>query len=225
MNNGNNLPTGNDVLMGSGGARGASFDTVGDRVGGRIVGKPTSYQVREYSPTPGTQGPLKFFPSGDPIMGLYVDVQTDRREDADDDGVRRLWLEKPRQIRAVRDAVRAANADGVEVGATLHLTYTGTEPGKGTEPAKTWHADYTPPRQVVPVPGGPVSAPQTNTYQAPISATPPVVNQPQAQYAPTQPIAQQAPAAQGGRPQITAAVAAAMANAGVDLSAFDIIPG
>lgn len=223
MNNGN-MPTGNDVLMGSGGARGASFDAIGDRVGGRIVARPTSYQVREYSPVPGVQGALKFFPSGDPIMGLYVDVQTALREDGEDDGTRRLWLEKQRQIKAVREAVRAASADGVEVGGTLYLTWTGTEPGKGTEPAKTWAAEYAPPRQVVPVPGGAPAA-QPYTPPAPQPAPQPVAQPttPMPQAAP-QPAAP-APAATPGKPQITAAVAAAMANAGVDLSQFDIIPG
>lgn len=225
--NSTNLPNGNDVLMGGGGARSAQFDAIGDRVGGRIVGKPTAYQVREFSPTPGTQGALKFFPSGDPIMGLYVDVQTPMRGDAEDDGVRRLWLEKQRQIKAVRDAVRAAGADGVEVGGHLYLTYTGTEPGKGTEPAKTWAAEYAAPRTVVPVPGGSQTG---QTGQASQTSQTGQAAQPYASPAPTQappataPMPQQQPAATG-KPQITAAVAAAMANAGVDLTQFDVIPG
>lgn len=231
-----NLPTGNDVLMGGGGARSASFDGIGDRIGGRIVSKPTSYQVREYSATPGTQGALKFFPSGDPIMGLYVDVQTTLRADSEDDGVRRLYLEKQRQIKAVREAVRAIGADGVEIGGTLYLTWTGTEPGKGNEPAKTWAAEYTPPRTIVPIPGGspntgaPAAQP-TSTYVHNGNAAPqpsPTYQAPAPANAPTTPMPQQhasAPPAGTGKPQITAAVAAAMANAGVDLNAFDIIPG
>jgi hypothetical protein len=170
----------NDVLMGGGGTKSANLDQQGVQVGGRIVGNPKAYQVREYDPNTPGGGPLKFFPSGDPIMGICVDVQTSQRDDGEDNGVRRLYLEKKRQLDAVRDAVRAAGATGLQVGGELWIAWTGyaTDGKNPTNPPN--QAQYRAP--TVAIPGAdaspapaPMTPPSSATPQAPVpaAATPP----------------------------------------------------
>lgn len=121
-------PSANDVLMGSGGAPTAKFDQPGVTIGGLILAEPRVYQEREYDPRNPGNGAPKFYPrSGDPIMSVSVDVQTNLRDAADpeDVGVRRIYVEGKRLKDAVRDAVRAAGASGLEIGGRLDVTFTG----------------------------------------------------------------------------------------------------
>lgn len=152
--------TANDVLMGTSVPTlkmGKKHVPQGTMRGGRIVGEPQSYQVRDFK----TQE-LKFYPkSGDPIMGLWVDVQTDERDPSidGDTGARRMYVEKKRQLDAVRDAVRAVGAPGLAAGGELWMAWTGEEQvPNAVDPALTWEAQYKPP--AVPVPG---TAPTTAT--------------------------------------------------------------
>ena len=226
----------NDVLMG-GGVKPAEFHTVGTTVGGLIVFKPKSYHVREYDKNNPGGGALAYFPSGDPIMGINVDVKSNARDpgDPNDDGTRRLYLDKARQLAAVRLAVRAVGAAGLEQGGYLAVTLTGSEEGKGSMPAHTWSAVYRP--ASTPIPGGPGPAPQAQ--QAPVQQyTQPVTGDPwQAAPAPqvVQPVQYQPPTQQAPVPQavpagpaaqvITETVASAMRNAGIDTSMFTVVPG
>jgi hypothetical protein len=167
-------PDANDILMGGGGAKPAAFGQDGVTIGGRIVSTPKSYHVRAYDRDNPGNGPLQFYPSGDPIMGVRVDVQTNDRDPLDptDDGVRRLYLDRKRQLSAVREAVRAAGADGLQVGGYLTLTRTGTEQGEGAIPAVTFAAVYRGPS--VAVPGAPASTPAPAPQaQAPAYSAPP----------------------------------------------------
>lgn len=137
----------NDILMGGGGAATAKFDTPGTTVGGRIVSPPKAFQEREFNrTTKRSDGPPKVFPSGDPIMGISVDVQTTIRTDAEDDGVRRIYIQGKRLKDATREAIRAAGAPGLEVGGELHVTYTrdGEAAGPGVSPPKEYTARYIP---------------------------------------------------------------------------------
>lgn len=214
----NQGPSADDVLWGGSSARSAEFKIVGTSVGGKIISKPQSYHTREYDKLNPGQGPLKYYPSGDPIMGIRVDVQTTLREDADDDGVRRFYLESQRQLGAVRDAVRAVDAPGLQQGGVLVMTFTGTEEGQGSIPAKTWAASYSP--AGVAVPGGPpVSTPPQ--YQA--GPPPAWASAPAPTPAPTPAAAPPATAPAG--PTVTETQAAAMRNAGIDTSLFAVVPG
>lgn len=139
----------NDVLMGGGsGAPGAKFPRTapGTTIGGRIVAKPEARQEREFDRNNPGGGAPKFFPSGDPIMGVVVTVQTDLRDPSieDDDGRRRLFIEGKRLKTAVKDAVIASGSK-LEVGGELYVTFTGLE-GDPSDPqaAKTWAARYVP---------------------------------------------------------------------------------
>ncbi|MFF2621279.1 hypothetical protein [Oerskovia jenensis] len=139
-------PNANDVLMGGGGVPSAKFATPGDSIKGRIVAPPQAYQVRDYDRNNPGAGELKFYPSGDPIMAIYVDLATDLRDPSieDDDGIRRVYVEGRYIKEDVRNAVRAAGAPGLEVGATLELAFTHREDPEDKRSRKFWRARYLP---------------------------------------------------------------------------------
>lgn len=217
-------PDANDVLFGSN-APSAKFDNPGTTVGGTITAPPRTKQEKEWNnATRRSDGPPKFFPSGDPIMEVLVDVQTQQRDPSiqNDDGIRTIYISGKRLKDAVRDAVRQSGAQRLEVGAELHVTFTGLgeAPSVGANQPKEFAVRYVPaaqgaifggqqPPQGQPQqfaqggyvqPQAPVQQPQ-QAYQAPPAQQyqqPPA--QPQQQvYAPPvqqQPVAQQAPVQQ-----------------------------
>jgi hypothetical protein len=139
-------PSANDVLMGGGGAPSAKFEDPGTTWEGRIVSPPQSHQVRTYDPKNPGGGDPKFYPSGDPIMGITVDIATSVRDNTieDDDGVRRVYLDGRYVKDAVRDAVRTAGASGLEVGGHLKITFTHREDPADKRSRKFWDVTYTP---------------------------------------------------------------------------------
>jgi len=140
-------PDANDVLMGGGGYPAVKLDQLRVWVGGRIVAKPTARQETTF----GTGEPKTYPRSGDPIMGILVDVQTDQRLDAEDNGIRRLYVEGRRMKEAVKAGVVASGADGLAPGGELYVAWVGEEQGQGTTPAKVYESRYYPP--TTPVPG------------------------------------------------------------------------
>ena len=62
----------NAVLMGGAGAPALKFDNEGDRKVVTITAPPQARQEREYDPNNPGGGTPKVFPSGDPIMGIFV---------------------------------------------------------------------------------------------------------------------------------------------------------
>lgn len=132
----------NDLLMGSG-SKSAAFPTIGTSVSGRIVREPKAQQQ-----TDPKDGSFKTFANGDPMMQLVVQIQTDERDatDADDDGIRALYV-KGKMLAAVRDAVKAAGAKGLEVGGELTVTYVadGEKTNKAFNAPKLYTATYRPP--------------------------------------------------------------------------------
>ncbi|MDF2848997.1 MAG: hypothetical protein K0R97_2979 [Oerskovia sp.] len=167
-------PNANDVIMGGGGVPSAKFATPGDSIKGRIIAPPQAYQVRDYDRNNPGAGELKFYPSGDPIMAIYVDLATDLRDPSieDDDGIRRVYDEGRSRKEDVRTAVRNAGAAGLEVGATLELAFTHREDPEDKRSRKFWQARYIPAGNaalMTPEAPAPASAP----VQAP-TPTPPV---------------------------------------------------
>lgn len=142
-----------DFLFG-GGAKSASFLTIGDAHVGVIVEEPTRVQARDYK-----TGDPKFWPAkggqvqGDPVMQLRVTIQTDERVDADDDGRRAIYVggarkpESQSKLAATIAAVKAAGAAGLKVGGRFGLQYVadGTKPADGGSPPKMYRAIYEPP--------------------------------------------------------------------------------
>lgn len=172
-------PTANAVLMGGGGAPSAKFSAVGTVVEGRIVAISEPYQEREYFPSDPGNGPLKFFKNGNPIMTFNLDLATDQRDPAieDDDGTRRVYMDGARIKKAVRAAVHAAGAPGLEVGGHLAITYTHDDVPGDSRSGKNYSVTYRP--------GAPANAVLMDQREVPepVAATPapvaaPVTGQP-----------------------------------------------
>lgn len=130
----------NDLLMG-GGVKSAAFTTPGTMVGGPILREPRVTQQTDFD-----TGKPKFYDDGNPMMQIVVQVQTDLRDDTEDDGVRAFYI-KGQMRQAVADAVRAAKAKGLEVGGDLRVKYDHDEPnsrGRGND-KKVYAAKYAAP--------------------------------------------------------------------------------
>jgi hypothetical protein len=139
----------NAFLMATGG-KSAKFPEVGATVRGEILDMVVSQQTDMKSGAP------KFWDNGDPMRQLVITLQTDERDadDADDDGIRKLYLKggnKPTTSQgAVAAAVKKSGASALERGGTLALKYTGDgEPSqRGFNPPKLYAAKYEPPTKV-----------------------------------------------------------------------------
>ena len=130
-----------DALMAGGGAVGrtAKFASVGDTHKGTIV----AHTYRADLMPDGTQ---RTFADGKPRPDvLVVSIQTDEREDADDDGIRALWL-KWKMKEAVVEAVKKSGGS-FQVGGELAVKFSGEEKPtvRGNNPTKLYTASYRPP--------------------------------------------------------------------------------
>lgn len=182
----------------------------GPKAGGTVASEPESYHAKEYDKDNPGGGAPAFYPSGDPKWGLRFDLKTAERTGPDDDGVRRLYVEKRRLRAAIRDAIMATGSDRLELGGELFVWVTGTEPGQGGgNPATTYAASYRRPGQVQ------LAGAATSTA---------AVAQQQMQQAIAPTVAQPIPTVVQGKPKIPATVAAAMVNQGMDISGYEIVP-
>lgn len=155
------------------GGKAAKFATPGDSITGVITRPYREAQVTKY----GTAEP-DFWPDGSPKMQAIVDLQTDQREDSDDDGVRTLYIASTRQRRAISEAIKRAGAPDLQAGGTLTLRYTGNDPKSKNpqNPAKLYAAEYVAPAKA---PGS--LAPQAEPVAAAAPAyTPPAPTNPDA---------------------------------------------
>jgi hypothetical protein len=152
----------NDVLMGGGGAPTAKFANPGDTLEGAIVAPPSVYQERDYDPNNPGGGKPKTYPSGDPIMAVYVDVQTAHRDPSisEDNGVRRFYIEGRYLKTDVRDAIRRAGTNGLEVGGRLKVTFTHREDPMDKRSRKYWDVTYIPAGNAALMGDNPAPAPQ-----------------------------------------------------------------
>lgn len=136
-------PTQNaDQFLMGGGAASAKFKEYGDTVTGTIAEAPEVSQR-----TDPKDGSPQFWKSGDPMMQLIVTLQTTLRDDADDDGKRRIYVKGKSLTEAVREAVKKTGARGLEIGGTLTVTYVadGPQPNKALDPPKLYTATYSRP--------------------------------------------------------------------------------
>ncbi len=128
----------NSFLMASGG-RSAKFEKEGDR----IVGYITSMDVRQQTDI--KSGEPKFWDDAQtqPMMQLVVTLETEIREDEDDDGMRSVYIRGQMQ-RAVSDAVRKAGERGLANNGKLGVQYDSTDAPKqrGFNGAKRYNAKY-----------------------------------------------------------------------------------
>jgi len=193
----------NDVLMGGGGPAAWKFDepNPGNPRVGTITAPPQARQEREYVPGNPGGGDPKFFPSGDPIMGVHVEVQTNERDasNAEDDGKRTFYIEGRYIKEAVRNAVKATGARGLEVGGQLAVEFTHREDPMDKRSRKFWSITYTPAGNNALMSDGPAQ-------QATAPSAAPVPS-PQQQYVQQQQAAYASPAQQAPAPQAAPAPA------------------
>jgi hypothetical protein len=180
----------NAVLMGGGGPKGWKFEDPGTTRTGTVAEAPKAVQERDYDPNNPGGGAPKVFPSGDPIMGVHVVVQTTERDPSidGDDGRRTFYIEGRYIKEAVREAVRNAGSPGLEIGGQLTVTFTHREDPMDKRSRKFWTVQYVPagnaslmgeqppaaaPQQATPPaaqPPAPVQAPPVQQVPAPAPA-------------------------------------------------------
>jgi hypothetical protein len=143
----------NDFLF-AGGSKSAKFENVGDAIKGVIV----SAEVKQATDL---EGNPKTWSDGSPVNQLVVTLQTDLRDDDDDDGQRRLYAKGGNyqadsgkgdsMLNAIREAVKKAGAKKLEDGGTLTVQHSGL--GKRSKPAhnppKLYSAKYEPTKAAV----------------------------------------------------------------------------
>ena len=141
--------------MGGGGSSWAP--EMGDKIGGTVVG------IKKVQQTNFTDGSPAFFDDGiTPKMQVVVDLQTDLRDNDDDDGIRTIWMKGGRNfepaegngasgIEALIAAQKAAGANQIEEGGKLQVVCSGmSKPTtRGYQPAKLYTAKYEAPKQSV----------------------------------------------------------------------------
>jgi len=146
----------------------AKFPTVGTTITGTISVQPEVQQQRDLQ-----TGEPKSWSDGQPMQQLKVVLDTVERDPqiADDDGQRALYIKSNLQ-KAVRDAVRAVGAKGLEVGGKLTVTYTGDGEvtKRGFNPPKIYTAVYESPS--APALEGLVAPQAAPASQAPAPAAP-----------------------------------------------------
>lgn len=187
-----------------GGPGGTSFpfDTIGDAVTGTIL------DVEELQESDFDSGAPKFWPDGKPIMQHRVTLQTELRDDGDDDGQRSVYLRGSRKpeskstLSAVLQAVKATTGgSALDKGGVLTLTYVGdgVPSQRGRNAPKWYEATYRPPS--VSLDGQQQPAPQQPLpYAPPPPAAAPYTPPPVPQQAPV-PAAAAPPAPAGPTPK------------------------
>lgn len=117
----------------TGGAKSAKFETPGDTVTGTIT-DVTVRQATEF----GTGKPLEW-DDGNPREQILVSVQTGLQDDADDDGIRTIYIKGwGQQLKAFRAIAAASGKPGK--GDTFTATFTGfgPKPQQGGFPPKEY---------------------------------------------------------------------------------------
>jgi len=129
----------NDFLLSSG-VPSFKFEKIGDTFRGEIISLDMQQQ-KDFT----TQAPL-FWDDGRPRMQLRIVGVTDERDNDEDNGQRAIYVKGNMQA-AIRDAIKTAGAQKIEVGGTLAVRYSadGEPPKKGLNAPKEYKAKYEPP--------------------------------------------------------------------------------
>lgn len=166
------------------------FEQPGATVSGRVVNRETRLQT-----VFGTNE-VKKWPSGDPMYQLVVHIQTTTRDPMieNDNGIRAIYIKGKQFTDATRDAVRAAGAQGIEVGGMIAVTYTGDDfASKAPIKPKQYAVQYQRAQQQQPQQGYPQQGygQPTQAQQAYAqTVAPPWQQQPASQFFPQQPAQQ-----------------------------------
>jgi hypothetical protein len=146
--------------------------SVGDLEGGSKSWKPdmgdeiegTIVTIKRVQQTDFQTGEPLTWSDGGARMQTVIDLQTDDRNDDDDDGRRSVWLKGGNNFeaqqgkgfsgeRALAEAAKAAKVTEIDEGATLRIKCSGlAKPTtRGFQPAKLYVMELTPPKASVPV--------------------------------------------------------------------------
>ncbi|WGM21836.1 hypothetical protein QEH68_06590 [Paenarthrobacter sp. OM7] len=196
--NGNGL----DAFKKRGNSKFKKFEQPGDTVAGVITEISDQKQATKFNPNPQAKRELDFWPSGDPVMEVWITFQTQERDpqDPEDTGLRTdivtVNQKAGGKLAAIMDACEAVGAPTPLPGGFLAVTFTGFDPQSQNpqNPRKLYAAQYQPPAPG----GGAFQQPQTQpAQQAPVQQYN-EFNPPPQQAAPVQqfqqPPVQQAPA-------------------------------
>lgn len=132
----------NELLLGGGGGKAASFPRIGTIVQGEVISEPESREQTDIKTKE-----VKRFNDGSPMMQVLVRLQTTERDpsDPEDDGVRTVYA-KSFLLKAIGKAMRQAGVKALEIGGFLEIGYIGDGPrGDYPIPPKLFEARYTPP--------------------------------------------------------------------------------
>lgn len=182
------------ALAGAGAKSAMNKDTpVGTTVTGTVV-EAALQQVRDYM-----TGEPKHWDDGNPQQQVVVKIQTSMREDAEDDGIRGVYIKTwGAQRDAFHEAVRNAGctkaSEALQPGGEFSITFTGTRPSKAGSDEKVY--SYA----IKPAPAAGLDAALNTpapTAAQPAAFTPPPAAPAQAAPAPAQ---QPAPAAAAPAP-------------------------
>lgn len=192
----------NDVLMGGGGVPYAAFNEPGDSVAGTLTAAPVAFQAREYDQkTKRSDGELRYYPSGQPIMDLYFDLNAGVIDPTveGDDGVRRVYIQGKEQKDALRTAIQQAGGKGLHPGDFVRVTFTHREDPTDKRSQRYWAFEYRSNGNVALSTPAPAAVPQS----VPAPAPAPAVVAPPAPPAPVAaPPAPPAPAAPAVEPDV-----------------------
>ncbi len=169
-------PTAQDLLMGGGGRMFSwaikqptgHYATVpyGTFVSGVLESEPSVAQQTDIN-----TGALLTWPDGKPKLQLIFTLQTQLREDPDDDGKRTLWVKQSSNLQAaIRDAVSKTGAQSAEAGGLLTATLVGERPASkgGQNPIKVFEVQYQrPAQQALMAPDGAQGQPAQQQFQQP----------------------------------------------------------
>lgn len=125
----------------NGGAPAWKFENYGDTHTG-VITEFSAQQQTDFD-----DGSPKVFANGDPMMQIVIDVDTQQRLDAEDDGKRRVYV-KSNMLKALSKACRDAGVKSIEAGGQLTVTYVGDgerSGGKKGNPPKLYAVQYVPP--------------------------------------------------------------------------------
>ena len=144
----------NNFLMGAGG-KSATFKKHGDECWGTIV----HHEMRQQ--TDFDSGAVLTWDDGNPRMQLAVTLQTDEREDEDDDGLRRVYI-KGQMQKVISSAILKAGEIGIKDGGQLFVRYVSDDDPRrqGMSGAKQYVAKYEPPSVMPPSESGGERVPQ-----------------------------------------------------------------
>ena len=139
------------------GGKAASFDEVGDKVSGTIVLVERRQQTSFENNTPLT------WDDGSPRMLTYIELETEIRDDDDDDGIRAIYAKGGNfeaaegaglsAERALVEAAKKAGAKSLDEGGKLDVVFSGRGKAttRGYQPPKLFTMRYSAPKASVSV--------------------------------------------------------------------------